>query len=126
MQFSERIFHKTFTASKSKDAYLMLCEWLARNVISKKDEIGEFTYEVEKVKDAEQPTFKLSLYASLNEKEVIDQHCRVCKEVHNLFYENSEYNCNLCREQAYRKRMQEKITVKAQHMKSVIRRKFGE
>lgn len=123
MKYAEKIFRKRFSAERSKDAFLKAAEWLAKNVISKKDEIGDFTFGIEKVKDSEQPTFELTLYVSLDEKEVMERHCKICEEVHKLFYVNEENNCNSCSVKAYRKRMEEAIKIKGSYIKSVVQRK---
>lgn len=125
MKYSERVFRKKFTDEySSKKAYLTACEWLAKNIVSRREKIGDFTFGIERDKNEEKPTFVLSVYVSMDEKEVNDQHCKVCKEVHKLFYVNEkDSNCNSCSMMAYRKRMHEKISVKRQYMKEVLVRK---
>lgn len=122
---SKRVLTKRFASEdgNSKEAYLMACKWLAKNVISKKDEIGAYSYEIMKDDKAKNPTFVLTLYAVLDEAEINKKNCEVCREAHELFYVNNECNCNSCREQAYRRRMEEKLNIKAEYLKSVIRRK---
>ena len=122
---SKRVLTKRFVSEdgNSKEAYLMACKWLAKNVISKKDEIGSYSYEITKDEKAENTTFVLTLYAVLDESEINKKNCEVCREAHELFYVNNECNCNSCREQAYRRRMEEKLNIKAEYLKSVIRRK---
>lgn len=121
MKYSQRIMRKRFSANESKVAYLKLCEWLARNVVGKRNEVGSVSFEIEKLKNEEQPTFELSLFVSLEEREIMEQHCKVCKETHKLFYVNENYNCDACREKAYRARMQERINVKASYIKKLLK-----
>lgn len=125
MKYSKRIYTKSFSAGEPKEAYLKLCKWLSKNVISKGDEIGEVTFSIKRLPD-DLPTFELSLYVSLDEGVINKENCEICKETHNLFYANQVYNCNACREQAYRKRMENKITIKAQYIKERIKRGWGE
>ena len=126
MKYSQRLFRKQFTSEESsKDAYMELCKWLAKNVISKKDEIGEMTFEINKVK-ADYPTFELTLYAMLDENDVNKLHCDACKEAHRLFYVGNEAKCDSCAVNAYRTRMKQRLNTKSQYTKSIILRKIGD
>lgn len=112
---------KRFSANEPKVAYIRLCSWLLRNVVLKRDKVGSVSFEIEMLKNEEQPTYELSLYVSLEEKEVNEQHCKVCRETHRLFYVNETYNCDSCREEAYRKRMRERIGIKAAYIKEILK-----
>lgn len=125
---SRRVLTKRFVSvnGDSKEAYLMACKWLAKNVISKKDEIGAYSFEISKDEKAEDTTFILTLYATLDELEINKKNCEICQEVHRLFYVNDDYNCNSCREQAYRRKIEDKLKIKAEYLKSVITRKVND
>ena len=125
MNYSKRIYKKNFSGENAKEAYLKGCKWLYQNVLSREDEIGELTYSFKRLPDS-LPTFELSLYVSLAEGIVNKENCEICKETHNLFYANQVYNCNSCREQAYRKRMEGKLSIKAQYAKERIKRAWDE
>lgn len=122
MKYSMRVLRKRFEAERSKDAYLNACEWLAKNVLSKEDEVGEFMFGIKKVKEAENPTFELSLYVSLEESNLNKQMCDACKQVHTLFYVGADTDCDRCRAGVYRKRMDEGLRIKAQYMKEKLKR----
>ena len=122
MKYTERVFRKEFSDEDPKRAYRMTCEWLAKNVINREDEVGEYEFKITKVKNAENPTYQLTLYASLDEKEVNDQHCKICKETHSIFFCNSHWDCNKCDTNAYRKRMQDKLKIKQEFMKEKIKK----
>lgn len=125
---SKRVLTKRFVSENGdgKEAYLMACKWLAKNVISKKDEIGVYSFEISKDEKAEDTTFILTLYATLEESEINKKNCEICQEVHRLFYVNDDYNCNSCREQAYRRKIEDKLKIKAEYLKSVITRKVND
>lgn len=51
---------------------------------------------------------KINVYYFYDDQETIDHHCSVCRETHNLFYCNRQYNCNQCEFKAYRYREEER------------------
>lgn len=90
-------------------------------MVSKRNKVGSMYFEVEKLENEEQPTFELSLFVTLDEKEVMDRHCKICKETHKLFYVNENYNCDACKIKVYRQRLEERIAVKAGYEKSILK-----
>lgn len=46
----------------------------------------------------------INIYYQYESKEVEKQHCDICRETHDLFYCNRQYNCNQCEFAAYRYR----------------------
>lgn len=44
----------------------------------------------------------INIYYQYESKEVEKQHCDICRETHDLFYCNRQYNCNQCEFAAYR------------------------
>lgn len=51
---------------------------------------------------------KINVYYLYDDQETIDRHCGICRETHNLFYCNRQYNCNQCEFKAYRSREEER------------------
>ena len=112
MQISEKYFERTFKAAKSKDAYMKVCKWLAINIISNKH-LYDSTWKITKVKETPNWTkFKLELFCTLDDAEIADRFCKVCKEIHSSFFINEEYNCNRCNMITFRKRLKESLDVK--------------
>lgn len=50
----------------------------------------------------------ISIYYTFDDSDVEKNHCEVCRDTHNLFYCNRQYNCNQCAFAAYRSRREEK------------------
>lgn len=122
MKYNEEAFSKSFTDEKRKVAYLDACKWLASNIISKEDELCEFTFKIKEDKEAELPTFKLILYVTLDEKELRNRHCNICKEAHSAFFINNKVDCNSCNASAYQKRMEDMIKQKRLFLKGKLER----
>lgn len=121
--YSKEFFRKSFTADTMKDAYLKACKWYATNVISK-DELQSVQVEFEKTYTEQQyPTVIIHLYATLNEEELRERHCKICKEFHSLFYINSQFNCDKCEANAYQKRTNDMLQIKINYCKEVLSKK---
>ena len=60
-------------------------KWVATNVLSK-DELHNVLVEYDK--DKQSPTVTVHLYAAFPEKEVKEQHCKCCEEMHHSFFIN--------------------------------------
>ncbi len=124
--YSKEFFNKVFTADTMKDAYLKACKWYATNVLSKA-ELRNVQIEFEKGQNEQQfPTVTIHLFAVLNEEELRERHCKVCREFHNLFYINQETNCNRCDTKAYQKRADETINIKVSYYKEVLTKRDKE
>ena len=132
MQYTERVFSKKIVGKNKKETYLKACKWLATNVISKKAELGNFTYSIDDDTDGngQLPTFKISIYVSLNEKELRERNCIICRQAHSTFFMNESCNCGSCNATAYQKRMDEMIKSKkvffAGKLKEIVKRRMVE
>ena len=118
--YSKEFFKKKFTADTMKIAYMNAVKWYATNVLSK-DELHNVQIEFEKgYNEQRYPTITIHLFAVLNEEELRERHCKICKETHTLFYTNSNYNCNKCEVNAYQKRTDDMLRVKTEYYKELI------
>lgn len=123
MRYVEKVFVKDFVGENKKETYLKMWKWTASNILSASAGIKDVMFDVEQIELGEDKVkFRLTVYVSLEEKEVNDTLCRVCKELHSSFFLSSE-SCNLCRAQAYRNRMVDKIGIKKRYFKEKFRRK---
>lgn len=102
-----------------KDAYMKAVKWVATNVLSK-DELHNVQVEFEK--DKHFPSVVVHLSAGLNEKEIMDQHCNCCKEMHSSFFINEDMTCNRCSTIAYERRMVQKINIKVDYYKECLKK----
>ena len=50
----------------------------------------------------------ISVYYNYDASDVEKRHCDICKETHDLFYCNRQYNCNQCEFAAFKVRLEEK------------------
>lgn len=50
----------------------------------------------------------INIFYVFDDSDVETNHCEVCKDTHNLFYCNRQYNCNQCAFAAYKQRRLEK------------------
>lgn len=111
LTYSTRLFSKRFENQDKKEAYMDACKWLATNIISKRSELCAMTFSIDPVKDAMPASFILTVYVSLDEPEVRERHCKVCKELTSLFYVKGgvDNQCSNCKMLAYTQRMDELI-----------------
>lgn len=50
----------------------------------------------------------ITIYYVFDDSDVEQRHCDICRETHNLFYCNRQYNCNQCAFAAYKSRREER------------------
>lgn len=117
--YCKEFARKRFSGETMKQAYMKAVKWYATNVLSK-DELHNIQVEFEK--DKQSPTVTIHLSAGLSEKEVMDQHCLCCKEMHKSFFINEDTACNRCSAVAYERRMAQKVDIKAGYYKECLRR----
>ena len=118
--YGKEFSKKKFTADTMKSAYIKAVKWYSTNVLSK-DELHNVQVEFEKGYDEQQfPTITIHLFVVLSEEELRERHCKICKETHNLFYMNGNYNCDKCDVNAYQRRADDMIRVKIEYYKELI------
>lgn len=115
--YCKEFARKKFSGETMKDAYMKAVKWFATNVLSK-DELRNVKVEFEK--DKQFPTVTVRLSVSVDEREVMNQHCRCCKEMHSAFFINENTSCSSCSAAAYRRRMTQKIVVKTNYYKECL------
>lgn len=101
--YTELIGKKVFKAKNLKQAYMKAIKWYSTNIISK-EKLNNVMAEYEK--DERENKIIINLYIKLDESEIKDRHCKICKETHKAYYINEQFNCTSCSMLAYRKRMQ--------------------
>lgn len=111
MKIAIKFFEKSFVDEVSKNAYMKACKWVAKYIISKV-EIGETFWNITKVEKANSPTFKLELYAMLDDTDFENGFCNRCQEFHKSFFINQQFNCNKCNMKAYQNQIKQKLDTK--------------
>lgn len=119
MIISEKILEKEFEGKNKKDAYLNCCKWLSTNIIAVNN--SRFvTYKIEKKKEEFNKVI-LTVFVSIDENEVFERNCNICKEVSSSFFmSQNKYMCESCKLLPYRKRVNEKIKLVKEGLKGVI------
>ena len=51
----------------------------------------------------------ITIFYQYDDADVERRHCEICKETHDLFYCNREYNCRQCAFAAYKYRREERV-----------------
>lgn len=125
VKYSKEFFKKKFSADTMKNAYMNACKWYATNVLSK-DELHNVLVEFVKEKNEQLPTVTIRLSATLDENELRERYCKICRESHNLFYMNNNYNCNRCETKAYQTRTDDMLRVKLEYYRELLRRSVKE
>lgn len=108
--FCEKAFEKEFEDEISKQAYLNACKWLAINIYNNVELSKSVVISIEKAAGRELPTFVVTVYARIDEKEQREAHCKKCKMLHTIFYSMNGVNCSECKAKAYFKYLDDNIT----------------
>lgn len=107
-KYTVEILKKQFAGKNMKEAYMNACKWYATNVISK-DEIKDVQVQFEKQKDS--PSIVLHLFVTVDENWLAEEHCKICREAHRLFYMN-DINCQNCNLAGYQNRCKSLLEIK--------------
>jgi len=121
MKYAAPFFTKRFSAETKKEAYMSLAKWVATNVVSNQDEIGETFWNAAEDKDANLPTYKLTLFCMLDETERKNKFCNICKTYHKSFFINQDYNCSKCNMISYVARLEEGLSIKKSYRKERLK-----
>lgn len=110
IKYSEPIMKKRFFGETLSEAKTKALKWVGKYVMCK-DEVHDLMYHFEVDKD-NQNCVIVMLLVSLDEKDIREKNCRICKEFHSSFFINENFNCNECKAMAYQKRMGEALKPK--------------
>lgn len=108
--YSEKVYEKDFSDEISKKAYLEACKWLATYVYGRGNLSEYITVQIQKQQKKKKPTFRVTLFITINEKEVKESYCKKCQQLHTIFYCIDKPNCSECKITGYRKQLQEKVS----------------
>ena len=123
MQIGTKYFAKTFRGMDSKEVYLQAMKWYAKYVVSD-DVLNDTTLKIIKGKEGVQSTITIELYAFIEEIEHRRKFCDRCQEFHKLFYINQQFNCDKCNMMANKAQIEEKLQIKKDYRKDVLRKKL--
>lgn len=122
IKYSQEFFKKSFTAGDMKSAYLSAVKWYSTNVLSKAEFINVHVQFVKEDKE-ESPTITIHLFAVQDgEKDVMEHHCKCCREMHHSFFINEDTHCSRCSALGYQNRLEQKINIKRDWYKELLRK----
>lgn len=86
-----------------------------------------FSCSVKWVDNPESSSFKavLIVFYNYDSSEIEERHCQICRETHDSFYCNRQYNCNQCAFAAYKYRRTEKAVAMRSGGKNALKSLFG-
>lgn len=122
MYASEQIKILDFAGRTMKEAYLSCCKWLSTNVIAVNNS-ENITYKVEKLEVKEHGVSKvrLTLYVTVNQTEIKERNCNICREVTGSFFlKQNKHMCESCRLLPYEQRIKDKIEIIKQSLKGKV------
>lgn len=133
--YSVKILDKEFEGDVSKEVYLDACKWLAKNVYSSPSysenisvQIVKSNKEVEKLvrhkktgkieKTKQTRTvFTVSLYCVRNLDNALDEHCKNCRHLHNLFFQLNDMHCEECKVTALKRKLETELVGLAENLR---------
>lgn len=125
IKYSREFFKKSFAADSMKSAYLSACKWYSTNVLSK----AEFkNVQVQFVKEdkTEFPTITVHLFAVQDgERDVLEEHCKCCREMHHTFFINEDTHCNRCSAMGFQNRLERGMTIKRDWYRDLLKKTGG-
>lgn len=119
MLVSVSFFTKTFKGSSNKDAYLNVCKWIAKNVLNDESKIKETFWKIER---EDIGVYKLTLYCTLDYKDRERKFCESCQKYHKRFYYNEDRDCSRCNLKAFKKRIDENLSIKRNYRKELVKK----
>ena len=125
IKYSQEFFKKSFTAGDMKSAYLSAVKWYSTYVLSKAEFINVHVQFIKE--DTEEfPTITIHLFAVQDgEKDVMAQHCKCCQEMHHAFFINEDTHCSRCSALGFQNRLEQKINIKKDWYKELLRKHGG-
>lgn len=112
--YCEKFFSQTFNGKNRKQTYLNACKWVANNILSK-EKLKNTFIEYEKIKDS--TSIKVNVYVYIRDEDVREQHCKICREMHNTAFMSEETNCAWCKIKGYQNRIDNKLMLKKEYYK---------
>lgn len=103
---------RTFYGESLKEAYTKAMKWYATYVVKNQKDLPDVMIKVIKKEKADEPQVDLILYCALSEDELRKRHCKICKEVNQLFYIKGSVDCSICKIRAYQNRADEMSEIK--------------
>lgn len=123
--YSRKFFEMKFTAETMKAAYMNACKWYATNVLSK-DEIHDIQVEfVKGYNEQQNPVVTIHLFAVLDESEITERYCKVCREMNNSFLAKKLIDCEKCELTQFNARKDETLRNKAAYYKELLSKTCG-
>lgn len=98
---------RTFYGKSLKEAYTKAMKWYATFVVKNQKDLPDVMVKIVKKEKADEPQVDLILYCALSEEELRQRHCKICKEVNQLFYIKGSVDCSICKIRAYQNRTDE-------------------
>lgn len=119
-KYSEPLMKKRFTGETLSEAKTKALKWVGKYVMCK-EELHDIMYHFEEDHDTPNSVVVV-LFVSVNENDLMEKYCTVCKEFHKSFFINENFNCNECRARAYQKRMRETLSPKKGFYRSTLKK----
>lgn len=126
IKYSREFYKKSFSGDTMKIAYMSAVKWYATNVLSKA-EFANVHAQFIKDNKGKYPTIVLHLFAVQDgEKDVMEKHCECCKEMHSNFFINEDTHCERCSALGFQNRLEQKINIKKEYYKEMLRKHLEE
>lgn len=120
MMVSEKIIEKQFSATTMKEAYMKACKWISSNILAVNNS-QNITYQIRKEKSEFEKKVTLLVYVTVDEGEVQQRHCEICKEMTGSFFmKQNKHMCESCKLLPYKRRIEEKFRIVKEGLKGKI------
>ena len=122
MKVADFVYSRKFFGDKPKDAYIASTDWVAKVLIARNSPLNNehIVWNIHNVSDGGKPCFEIKVYVQFDEEENNERFCKICKEMHNSFFSNTNYNCDKCNKESYRKKLQKSLDVSIEKYKEDI------
>lgn len=125
MNISLPYFNKEFSADTNKLAYLKVCKWVAKYVLSNDKSTKDLKETFWKVEHIGEGRYRLILYCTIDFRERENKFCEACQNYHKRFYYNEDRDCSRCNYKAFKARAREHLSIKRTYRKELINKKLN-
>ena len=122
MIVGEKIDERIFVGSTTKDAYLKACKYMSQHYVGKE----RTEHIVHKIKKLDVCKVELTIYAEVEEQEIMDNMCSVCQQANAATYlTENKYKCEMCKIPPYKKRAKERLKRIGEYIVEEVRKDEG-
>ena len=122
VMYSQQLAKKVFRGTDQKDAYMKAVKWYASNILAS-DKFHGIMAEYIKLPGG---GVTMVLWSTMSQREIMEDHCQCCREMHRSFFINEDTHCSRCSAMGFQNRLEWKMGIKLSYYKELLKKILGE